>query len=633
MEPIDNSNIPNHNLPPDMWDDHPTAPTPTSPPTVPPPPTSPTPRSPIAPNHNPPAFRSPHRNWLQWWLTLVVILVVTGGVGYTASRYWMDVADWATSLIKSGPIIINNSTSENIDDQIAWQQRELIGDLNLMKPIVVPEGSSGPSGEPVIPARYYKVGEFVSGPYNNQDLVIADLLMVGGLGEPRRFYYFAKNNQNSLVLLAKHSPELDEYDGIDHNKFSVDTSYQIARLFFPNKIKNPRTDLESLELMDQSYSGFGIGISGGDGWFDTQKAKNNWQKVFVDSLWADVYTDPIPTSTELPTNQLRPNYGFYLEAPDGTPRTYKLIPNILGASDTVSADIPVFSWADKSLSTDEYIMFEMGGCGQGNLAAVVPTTLLDELVLATNPKQVIKIYEFQDKNHPMLKALFEMARSRFDNEGLTYQKFLSNHPIFFWQDSFGRLIKFQNKNYIPLAECGKPVIYLYPEKRTKVSVKVEPQGGLSYSVPEYKDGWEVWAEPTGKLTEILTNQVYPYLFWEGRGGLYQSPEQGWVVKQSEVSKFLDDKLGKFGLIAQEIADFKEFWLPRMQDAPYYFIGFWDTPVMNVLAPLSITPQPNTVMRILMDFKPLNQPISVKEPEIITHQRKGFTVVEWGGVLQ
>jgi len=85
---------------------------------------------------------------------------------------------------------------------------------------------------------------------------------------------------------------------------------------------------------------------------------------------------------------------------------------------------------------------------------VMPSTTLDELALATKLDQNPKIYEFKDKNHLMLKELFGSARSRLDNKGLTYQKFLNNHPIFFWQDSFGRLIKFQNKNYIALAECS-----------------------------------------------------------------------------------------------------------------------------------------------------------------------------------
>ena len=52
-----------------------------------------------------------------------------------------------------------------------------------------------------------------------------------------------------------------------------------------------------------------------------------------------------------------------------------------------------------------------------------------------------------------------------------------------------------------------------------------------------------------------------------------------------------------------------------------------------LAPLSISPKPDTVIRILMDFMPLQRPILVEGFNIRTPVRKGFTVVEWGGVLR
>jgi hypothetical protein len=103
-------------------------------------------------------------------------------------------------------------------------------------------------------------------------------------------------------------------------------------------------------------------------------------------------------------------------------------------------------------------------------------------------------------------------------------------------DSFDRLVKGINSTYVPLAECGKPVIYLYPEKTTDVDVRVEPSGGFSVTEPAYVDGWRVTANPEGQLTERATGRAYPYLFWEGRSNsVYQTPNRGWVVAKSEVS--------------------------------------------------------------------------------------------------
>jgi len=47
-------------------------------------------------------------------------------------------------------------------------------------------------------------------------------------------------------------------------------------------------------------------------------------------------------------------------------------------------------------------------------------------------------------------------------------------------------------------------------------------------------------------------------------------------------------------------------------------------------PLEINPQPDTLIRVIMDYKPLNNPIVVSEQQLTTPTRSGFTVVEWGG---
>jgi hypothetical protein len=84
---------------------------------------------------------------------------------------------------------------------------------------------------------------------------------------------------------------------------------------------------------------------------------------------------------------------------------------------------------------------------------------------------------------------------------------------------------------------------------------------------------------------------------------------------------------------KEIADFIEFWGPKMNSAPYYFVSFLGNREMNYIAPLEITPKPDTIIRVLMDFSPLQQPISVNAYSLPHFERNGFTVVEWGGVIK
>ena len=46
--------------------------------------------------------------------------------------------------------------------------------------------------------------------------------------------------------------------------------------------------------------------------------------------------------------------------------------------------------------------------------------------------------------------------------------------------------------------------------------------------------------------------------------------------------------------------------------------------------LSVTPKPDSMIRIFLSIKKLNAPINIKEQKLESVERKGFTVIEWGG---
>ena len=48
------------------------------------------------------------------------------------------------------------------------------------------------------------------------------------------------------------------------------------------------------------------------------------------------------------------------------------------------------------------------------------------------------------------------------------------------------------------------------------------------------------------------------------------------------------------------------------------------------AKLEITPNPDSVLRVFMAYKALDKKIEIEEPVIEPFERKGFTVIEWGG---
>jgi hypothetical protein len=56
--------------------------------------------------------------------------------------------------------------------------------------------------------------------------------------------------------------------------------------------------------------------------------------------------------------------------------------------------------------------------------------------------------------------------------------------------------------------------------------------------------------------------------------------------------------------------------------------------MNKFAPMNISPIPDTLIRVFLDWTPLAENDLNIQSETLTHiDRKGFTVVEWGGLKQ
>ncbi len=175
-------------------------------------------------------------------------------------------------------------------------------------------------------------------------------------------------------------------------------------------------------------------------------------------------------------------------------------------------------------------------------------------------------------------------------------------------------------------------MYLYPTQTEAVSVKLGSNITVKKSEPAYGNGWNVTAEPNGTLT-TADGKTYPNLYWDGNGASYNTPTTGFVVASKDVEATFKSKLAQLGLNAKEISDFNDFWLPIVTKSPYALISFVPQAEWSKAAPLSISPAPQTLIRVFMDWKPLAEPINVA-PQTLppTPARAGFTAVEWGGLL-
>ena len=144
---------------------------------------------------------------------------------------------------------------------------------------------------------------------------------------------------------------------------------------------------------------------------------------------------------------------------------------------------------------------------------------------------------------------------------------------------------------------AKPVAYLYPQTETEVTVRLDYDGKLTCTYPAYADGWTVSARPDGTLTD-KNGQTYRYLYWEGISETEYDFTSGFCVPGSGTAEFLED---------------------AFQHEAY-----------TESARLTITPEPDTLIRVFMAFKPLSAPVEIAPQTLTAPARTGFTAVEWGG---
>lgn len=177
----------------------------------------------------------------------------------------------------------------------------------------------------------------------------------------------------------------------------------------------------------------------------------------------------------------------------------------------------------------------------------------------------------------------------------------------------------------------KPVIYIYPEEETQVSVKLDYSGTLTHTYPAYNGGWTINASPEGTLTLPGSEREYYCLFWEGVSDTEYDFSEGFVVKGEKTAEFLEASLSKLGLNDKEANEFIIFWLPKLEVNEYNLISFQGKSYTDS-AVLDITPAPDSILRVFMAYKPLTEEIEITPQELEPFERNGFTVVEWGGTM-
>ena len=178
----------------------------------------------------------------------------------------------------------------------------------------------------------------------------------------------------------------------------------------------------------------------------------------------------------------------------------------------------------------------------------------------------------------------------------------------------------------------KPIIYLYPTETTDVKVKLSNPERITTDYPDYNDGWEVTARPDGTLTTKAGKKLYALYYESQNIKKYTNKDlaEGFVVSRGKVEDFLDEKLAILGLNYKEREEFISYWIGELESKPFVFIRFQTADEIEKNMGLLISPKPETTIRVMMEYKKLDNNIKVKAQKLQPVERKGFTVVEWGG---
>ena len=176
----------------------------------------------------------------------------------------------------------------------------------------------------------------------------------------------------------------------------------------------------------------------------------------------------------------------------------------------------------------------------------------------------------------------------------------------------------------------KPMIYLYPTTETEVNVKFWTPEILSHTYPKYNsEKWRnVIAQPNGDLKDIETWRKLYALYREGKTDIPTNFNEWFVVAWKDIIPFLEEKLAVLWLNEREAEEFIVYRLPQMENNEWNLIRFETIEEQNKNMPLNITPTPDTVIRVMMDWKSIEEPIDIPEQQLITPERNWFTVVEW-----
>ena len=179
------------------------------------------------------------------------------------------------------------------------------------------------------------------------------------------------------------------------------------------------------------------------------------------------------------------------------------------------------------------------------------------------------------------------------------------------------------------AGVAKPILYLYPEKETDVTVKFSNPDILETTYPKFNGKWEVKAKSNGDLYD-KSGKYYYALYWDEKKVHSVDFSEGFYVDKDDAIDFLEKKLSYIGLNDKERNEFIMYWLPVMEKNGKNLVYFELTDERESYNKLLISPKPDSMLRLVIHIKKVDKKVNIPKQSLSKFRRVGFTAVEWGG---
>lgn len=439
-----------------------------------------------------------------------------------------------------------------------------------------------------------------------------------------KYSILAQMSPTFSYMITNNPTNLEDYRKALSSNVSLDTTTKLSELIFPKDVT----------INNQKLTGGGVGSF----------LKQGLKSINAASLGTNIVDESALTKVGESGN-----FKFYkVNTKTGNSSNFTVYTvravfgNLFSAQYNLSGELTSskdalkINWSNGESNSSKY--FTGGpGCGWSSTYVVADNINKSQLTQVGSSQAKQPLYQLPTSN-ALVSELYTKDYSQgqaFDDaslKNLTIQQFSDKHAYFLVQNGWDEYVIMQRDDMFMRGGCAKPVVYLYPNQPTNVSVSVDAD--VTKSDPLYPaNGWQnVLAKPDGSLT--YKGQQYSSLFWEGFGhGEYPLITSGTVAPSNQATTTIRSQLYAQGLNKKEADDFLAFWAPKLPKTPYVRLTWFGTSQLQKLAYLNVAPRPQTLIRVFLDFEGLNKPINLPSQHFVTPARQGFTVVEWGGLAR